>query len=75
MDLQYLPVAILSETMQITTETNLSVLAMISNYFKKDFQKVEPNQENLVIKAIIKRQTQYCLQLTILAVADKIQRT
>ena len=50
MHLWYLPVAILSETMQVTMKTNLSALAMVSNYFKKDFQKVEPNPENQIIK-------------------------
>ena len=38
--------------MQIIIKANLSTLAMISNYFKKDFQKVEPNQQNLIIKTI-----------------------
>lgn len=39
MQSQYLPVAISSETLQITTETNLSALAMTYNDFKKTPKK------------------------------------
>lgn len=73
MQSQYLPVAILSETLQITTKTNLSALAMTYNDFKKDSQKVAPNQENTMIKTI-KNGKQNCWQLTILA-ESRIQRT